>query len=94
MSCLCIHSLTLFLLTRAFNLFTFKVIIDRCVHFVNSFLVVLYFLRSACIAINFPLRPAFAASHRFWSVVSLLSFASRYFLISSLIYSVIHLIVE
>ena len=38
------------------------------------------FLRWACIAINFPLRTAFAASHRFWSVVSLLSFASRYFL--------------
>ena len=33
---------------------------------------------------------AFAASHRFWSVVSLLSFASMYFLISSLISSVIH----
>ena len=42
------------------------------------------------IAINFPLRMAFAASHGFWSVLSLLSFASRYFLISSLIYSVIH----
>ena len=38
------------------------------------------FLRWACIAINFPLRTAFAASHRFWSVMSLLSFASRYFL--------------
>ena len=48
------------------------------------------FLRWACIAINFPLRTAFAASHRFWSVVSSLSFAARYFLISSLIYSAIH----
>ena len=37
------------------------------------------FLRWACIAINFPLRTAFAASHRFWSVVSSLSFAARYF---------------
>ena len=44
----------------------------------------------ACIAINFPLRTAFAASHRFWRVVSSLSFAARYFLISSLISSVIH----
>ena len=41
-------------------------------------------------AINFPLRMAFAASHRFWSVISSLSFAARYFLISSLISSVIH----
>ena len=38
------------------------------------------FLRWACIAINFPLRTAFAASHRFWSVVSSLSFVSRNFL--------------
>ena len=36
------------------------------------------FLMWACIAINFPLRTAFAAYHRFWSVVSLLSFAARY----------------
>ena len=42
------------------------------------------------IAINFPLRIAFAASHRCWIVVSFLSFAPRYFLISSLISSVIH----
>ena len=41
------------------------------------------FLRWACFAISFPLRTAFAASHRFWSVVSSLSFAARYFLISS-----------
>ena len=40
-------------------------------------------------AINFPLRKAFAASHRFWSVVSLLSFASTYVFISSLISSMI-----
>ena len=39
-------------------------------------------------AINFPLRTAFAASHRFWVVVFSLSFVSRYFLISSLISSV------
>ena len=48
------------------------------------------FLRWDCIAINFLLRKAFAASHRFWSAVSLLSFASRYFLISSLISLVNH----
>ena len=48
------------------------------------------FLRLACIAIYCPLSAAFAESQRFWSVVSLLSFASRYFLISSLISSMIH----
>ena len=37
------------------------------------------FLRKACIAINFPLSPAFVASQRFWEVVSSLSFVSRYF---------------
>ena len=39
------------------------------------------FLRWDCIAINFPLRTAFAVSHRFWVVVSLLSFVSEYLLI-------------
>ena len=34
---------------------------------------------------NFPLRTAFAVSYRFWIVVSSFSFASRNFLISSLI---------
>ena len=47
------------------------------------------FLRQACIAINFTLRTAFAASHRFWVLMFLLSFVSMYFLISSLISSVI-----
>ena len=47
------------------------------------------FLRQDCIAINFPLRTAFATSHRFWIVVFSLSFVSRYFLIYSLISSVI-----
>ena len=37
------------------------------------------FLRSDCIAINFPFRTAFAASHRFWVVVFSLSFVSRNF---------------
>ena len=46
-------------------------------------------LRQDFIVINFPLRTAFAASHRFWVVVFSLSFVSRYFLISSLICSVI-----
>ena len=46
-------------------------------------------LASTCIAINFPLRTAFAASHRFWIVVFFFSFVSRYFFISSLISSVI-----
>ena len=40
------------------------------------------------IGVNFPLRTAFAASHRFWVIVFSLSFVSRYFLISSLISSV------
>ena len=34
---------------------------------------------------NFPLRTAFAVSHRFWVVVSSFSFVSRKFVISSLI---------
>ena len=41
--------------------------------------------RLACITINYPLRTAFAVSHRFWIVVSSFSFVSRKFLISSLI---------
>ena len=48
-----------------------------------------YFLRWDWIAINFPLRTAFVASHRFWVVMFSLTFVSSYFLISSLIYSVI-----
>ena len=40
------------------------------------------FLRYDCITINFPLRTAFAASHRFWIVVFLFSFVSRYFFFS------------
>ena len=37
------------------------------------------FSRRNCIAINFPLRFAFAVSHRFWVVVFSLSFVSKYF---------------
>ena len=48
------------------------------------------FLRKACIATNFPLSTAFAASHRFWVVVSSLSFVSRCFLISFLTSSLAH----
>ena len=39
---------------------------------------------------NFPLRTAFAVSHRFWVVVSSFSFVSRKFLISSLISFLTH----
>ena len=39
---------------------------------------------------NFPLRTAFAVSHRFWVVVSSFSFVSRNFLISSLISFLTH----
>ena len=46
------------------------------------------FLRCTCIAISFPLRTAFAASHRFWVMVFSLLFVSRYFLISFLMSSV------
>ena len=38
---------------------------------------------------NFPLRNAVFASHRFWVIMFSVSFVSRYFLISSLISSVI-----
>ena len=37
------------------------------------------FSRRNCIAINFPLRFAFAVSHRFWVVVFSLSFVSKSF---------------
>ena len=47
------------------------------------------FLRWNCIAINFPLRTAFAAPYRFWVVMFSLSFVSRIFLISFFISSVI-----
>ena len=40
------------------------------------------FLRKVCITMNFPLRTAFAANHRFRKVVFSFSFVSRYFLIS------------
>ena len=39
---------------------------------------------------NFPLKTAFAVSHRFWIVVSSFSFVSRDFLISSLISFLTH----
>ena len=39
---------------------------------------------------NFPLKTAFAMSHRFWVVVSSFSFVSRKFLISSLILFLTH----
>ena len=39
---------------------------------------------------NFPLRTAFAVSHRFWVVVSSFSFVYRKFLISSLILFLTH----
>ena len=41
-------------------------------------------------AISFPLRTAFAKSHRFWNNECLFSLVSRYFLTSSLISSLIH----
>ena len=41
-------------------------------------------------AMNFPLRTAFALSHRFWVVVSSFSSVSRKFLISSLISFLTH----
>ena len=39
---------------------------------------------------NFPLRTAFAVSHRFWVVLSSFSFVSRKFLISTLISFLTH----
>ena len=48
-----------------------------------------YFLRYACIAINFPLSTAFTVSHRFGVVVFSFSFISMQILISFLISSVI-----
>ena len=48
------------------------------------------FMRKACIAMNFLLITAFAASHRFCLFMLSLSFVSSYFLISSLISSLTH----
>ena len=45
------------------------------------------FFEVGLFATNFPLRTAFAVSHRFWKLVFLFSFVLRYFLISSLISS-------
>ena len=55
-----------------------------CSSFSSSFrckfrLSIQYFLRWDYITINFPLRTAFAASHRFWVVVFSLLFVSRNF---------------
>ena len=41
-------------------------------------------------AMNFPLRTAFAVSHKFWTVVCSFSLVSRNFLISSLISLLTH----
>ena len=46
------------------------------------------FLKYVCIAINIPLRSAFASFYRFWVVLFSLFFISRKFLISPLISSV------
>ena len=43
-----------------------------------------HLVRYDYIALNFPLRTVFSMSHRFWIVVSILSFVSKFFLISSL----------
>ena len=48
------------------------------------------FLSWACIAMNFPHRTTFSASHMSWCGVFSFSFVSRYFLISLLISSMIH----
>ena len=45
------------------------------------------FLNWDCIAINSTPRTALAASHRFWVVVFLLSFVSRFFFLISLLIS-------
>ena len=41
-----------------------------------------FFLRYACIAMNFPLTTAFTVSHRFWVVVFSFSLVSMHILIS------------
>ena len=48
------------------------------------------FFKYAWIAIYFPLKTAFAVSHRSWGLVLLLSFVSIYCWISILIWSLIH----
>ena len=41
--------------------------------------IFLFFLVQVFIAINFPFRAVLAASHKFWYIVFLFSFTSRYF---------------
>ena len=64
----------------SFNNYEFRLFIWDC----SSF------FKQAWIAIYFPLRTAFAVSHRSWGFVLLLSFVSIYFLICILIWSLIH----
>ena len=47
-------------------------------------------LKWAYIAMKFPLRADFAVSYRFWSLVFLFSFVSKYFLFFSLVFWLIH----
>lgn len=45
----------------------------------NELLSFFFFLRKACVTMNFPLRTAFVVSHRFLMVAFSLPFASRLF---------------
>ena len=53
-----------------------------------------YILKWDCITVNFPFRIAFAVSNMFWIDLSSLSFFSKYIIISSLISSLVHCLVE
>ena len=65
--------------------------LSSCRHKVKSFICnVSIIFREVCIAMNYPLRTAFAVSHRFWVFGRRFSFVSRKFLISFLISFLTH----
>ena len=84
------------LFNSIFFMISFQLIFEFCFSFSSSFRCKIRlfiwdfscFLKLAYITVRLHLRTAFAAPHRFWIVT--FSFVSRYFLISSLISSVIH----
>ena len=82
-----IFKISFLLLTLGFFISSFS----SCFRFRDRLFVWLfsYFLRYACIAVNFPLSTAFTVSHRFWVVVFSFSFIYMHILICFLISSVI-----
>ena len=75
-------SLLFLLLSLGFSFFLFLILLNGMLGFLfGIFLLLLFFffLRKVWIAMNFPLRSAFAASHRFCRIVFSLLLVSTYF---------------